>query len=125
MYLRDFQIVMRSHDFDLYKRAREIWEPIELRICARIPKRFVFGDVKKVVIEVGPEPRGKPYRVLLDVGLFHYPDFDMHHFLQDSHKNQIATVVGVVRDSFRVLSQQFDTPIAWLVEELDRIQSES
>jgi hypothetical protein len=47
MYLRDFQIVMRRHDFDLYKRAREIWEPIELRIFEKIPKRFDFGGVKK------------------------------------------------------------------------------
>ena len=48
MYLRDFQISMRRHDFDLYKRARDIWEPIELRIRKKIPKRFHFGDVRKL-----------------------------------------------------------------------------
>ena len=81
MYLRDFQICLREHDPSLYKRARETWMPIEDRVRRRIPKRCNFGNIKKLVIEVGPEAKARPpYRFLLDVGLAHYPDFDINQF---------------------------------------------
>lgn len=125
MYLRDFQIVMRRHDFDLYKRAREIWEPIELRIFEKIPKRFEFGGVKKIVIEVGPEPQGKPYQELLGVGVWRYPAFDMQTFLCASHPEQIAIVTRIIRASFTDLSGRFNSPVPWLFDELDRIDAET
>jgi hypothetical protein len=123
MYLRDFQMVMRRHDFGLYGRARGIWGPIELRILRKIPKRFDFGGVKKIVIEVGPEPQGKPYQELLGVGLWRYPEFDMQAFLCASHPEQISVITSVIRSSFTDLSGRFDTPAPWLFDELDRIDA--
>ncbi len=123
MYLRDFQIVMRRHDFDLYKRAREIWEPIELRIVGKIPKRFDFGGVKKIVIEVGLEPQGKPYQELPGVGVWRYPDFEMRTLLSASHPEQIVTVTGIIRACFTNLSGRFNTPVPSLLDELDRIDA--
>ena len=123
MYLRDFQITMRPHDFELYKRAREIWGPVELRIYGKIPKRFDFGGVTKLVIQVGAHPAEPPYQELLGVGGFHYPNFDMQHFLSASPTQQIATITVVIRESFASLSHRFTTPVPWLFDELDRIKA--
>lgn len=125
MYLRDFQITMRLHDFEPYKRAREIWEPIELRIYRSIPKRFDFGGVKKVVVQVGPGPAGPDYQVLLGVGVFHYPDFDMQHFLSARPAEQIGMVTRVIREAFSVLSERFGAPVPWVFAELARVEAEA
>ncbi len=124
MYLRDFQITMRKHDFAQFGQARHVWEPIELRLCRRIPKRFMFGNVKKVVIQVGPEPKEKPYQVLLDVGVIHYPKFEMSSFLKADSKQQILITTKLVRESFADLSQRFKTPIPWVQDELEAIDAE-
>ena len=125
MYLRDFQITMRQHDFELYKRAREIWEPIELRIYRSIPKRFDFGGVKKVVVQVGPEPAGPEYQVLLGVGVFNYPDFDMQHFLKAEPTEQSGIVTRVIREAFSSLAERFGTSVPWVFDELARIEAEA
>lgn len=124
MYLRDFQITMRRHDFEQFKQARLVWEPIELRICHRIPKRFLFGYVKKVVVQVGPEPVGTLYQMMLDVGVLHYPEFNMETFLKTPEKKQVAATLKIVRESFAQLSERFKTPVPWVFEELDELESE-
>ena len=125
MYLRDFQITMRQHDFELYKCARAVWEPIELRIYRAIPKRFDFGGVKKIVVQVGPVPLGPSYQVLLGVGVLHYPHFDMQHFLAAPHAEQMAIVRRVVGEAFQTLCERFATPAPWVFDELAHIATEA
>jgi hypothetical protein len=119
MYLRDFQICLRKHDSSLYKRARETWTPIEDRIRRRIPKRCDFGGIKKLVIEVGPEAKAKPpYRVLLDVGLTQYPDFEIDQFLQQDEAARVQTTLNMIEASITQLATRFGSSADWLLEEL-------
>lgn len=115
MYLRDFQLCLRDHDFDLYKSCREKWEPTELQVRKAIPSRYSFGDIKKIVIELGPEKSDKPhYRELLKVGLLHYPDFDARSFLASSPDQQQCEINSIIRSSMNELALRFNAQIDWL-----------
>jgi len=125
MYLRDFQFVLREHDFELYRRAREIWEPIELQMREAIPKHFHFGGVGKIVLELGPanEKRAE-YRELLGVGLYHFEDFDVHAFLAVPRPAAIAQIIDITEKSARDLCARFSTPADWLFVLLDEEKSQ-
>ena len=119
MYLRDFQICLRQHDPEKYLRLRAIWDPLELQIRRDIPKRFKFGGVGKIVLELGPEREARPqYRVLLEVGLYHYPVFDADRFLQLDTERQHAEFASIVRTSMTDLAQRFHAPIEWLPDSI-------
>jgi hypothetical protein len=115
MYLADFQLCLRVHDFDRYGKCRTVWGPLELRVRRAIPKRFVFGGVKKVVIELGPDSKSKPhYRELLNVGLLHYPSFIADDFLVSAPQEQRRILELIVGSTMSELSARFSTPIPWL-----------
>ena len=121
MHLVDFQICLRDHEPEKYLRLRRIWEPLELQIRQDIPKRLDFGGVKKIVLELGPEKHKRPqYRVLLDVGLYHVPDFDPDRFLLLDARDQGAEIIRIVRAAMTDLAQRFYAPIAWLTASITR-----
>jgi len=125
MYLRDFRFVLREHDFELYRRAREIWEPIELQVRGSIPKRFHFGGVGKIVLELGPEKEKRAeYRELLGVGLYHFEDFDVHAFLAIPRPAAIAQIIEITEKSARDLSERFSTAAGWLFDLLDEARKQ-
>lgn len=136
MYLRDLQTTLRRHDAATYRVARDnVWEPIQLRLLKRLPKRFIFGGVKKVVIQVGPPsdsdlrhpdaPGSQQFSLIDSIVFWHHKDFDITHFLNSSRNEQIATTVAIIATSFRALEQRFSSVAAWLFEELSRISAES
>lgn len=127
MNLRDFQYVLRHHRPDLYADLRKCWEPIELRIRRRIPKRYRFGGVGKVVLELAEEkPSGPlpPYRELLGVGLYHCPDFQPYEFLAKSKTEQRREIIGLTRVAMSALADRFAADITWLIEELEQSEQE-
>ena len=122
-HLRDFQLVLREHDRELYRRLREGWEPVELEIRRAIPTRFNFGGVGKVVLELGAQVRPLPaYRELLNVGLLHVPDFDPHKHLEAGAAERLAETVAIVERGMASLSQRFGQPAPWLAPVLARIR---
>ncbi|PYJ58399.1 MAG: hypothetical protein DME24_16450 [Verrucomicrobia bacterium] len=125
MYLRDFQFVLRKHHFELYRRAREIWEPIELQVKGAIPKRFRFGGVGKIVLELGHEKKKRAeYRERLGVGLYHFEDFDVHAFLTIPHPAAIAQIIEITEKSGRDLCARFSTAADWLFDLLDEARKQ-
>lgn len=123
MYLKDFQLCLRMHNFDLYPRCRAIWLPTENRIRSAIPKRYNFGNVKKIVLELGPDRESRAeYRVLLGIGLLHYPDFDAKRFLSSPAREQQEEVSHIVDVSMQKLAERFATTIEWLQPMLIRPQ---
>ena len=125
MYLRDFQFVLRRHNHELYKQARDIWQPLELRIRSAIPQRCRFGDVGKIVLELGPEKEKKAkYRVLLGVGLYHFEAFDVHAFLTINRSDAIAQLGDVTEKSMRDLCVRFSTEADWLFSLLESAKKE-
>ena len=126
MYLQDFQFVLREHDFDLYSRARDIWTPIEVKVRKGIPKRFHFGGVGKIVLELGPEKeKREKYRELLGVGLYHVEDFDVHDFLATPRPAAIAALIDLTEKSALDLCTRFSTEAAWLFSVLDEAKQEA
>ena len=113
--LRDFQLCLRTHEPTLYGRCRSVWEPVELEIRRAIPKRYRFGGVGKIVLELGPgSEQKKHYRVLLGVGLLHYPSFDAQKYLALSPSEQREITLGIINTCMTELSQQFKVPVEWL-----------
>jgi hypothetical protein len=92
-----------------------VWEPIELEVRRAIPKRYRFGNVGKVVLELGPEFTPKPhYRVLQGVGLFHYPVFDAEAFLALPPSEQFEMILCIINTCMTELSKQFNVSVEWL-----------
>ena len=115
MYSGDFQLCLRTHDPDQYRACQLIWESLELRIRKAIPKRFTFGGVKKVVVELGPDSQNRShYRELLNVGLLHYPNFDVAAFLSSPPQEQLRELQSLVAAAMSELSKIFNTPVPWL-----------
>ena len=125
MFLHDFQFVLREHDCDLYGRARDIWNPIEIQIRKAIPKRLHFGGVGKIVLELGPEKEKRnKYRELLGVGLYHFEDFDVHRFLAASRPAALAELIDIAEKSAQDLCTRFSTEAGWLFSVLDEAKKE-
>ena len=128
MVLRDFQYVLRQHRFDLYTGLRKRWGPIELHIRRRIPKRYKFGGVGKVVLELGadkPSGHPPPYRELLGVALYHCPDFDPKLFLAKSETRQRREMIELTSAAMSVLADRFAADITWLKKTLEEIEQEN
>ena len=122
-YLRDFQLVLREHDRDLYKQLLPTWDPIEHEIRRSIPSRFNFGGVGKIVLELGPQARPLPeYRVLLDVGLLHWPDFDVHKHLQLTAQGRFDESIAIIEHAMASLCVRFDQDAVWLATALSRLR---
>ena len=122
-YLRDFQLVLREHDRDLYRQLRAIWDPIELEIRRSIPSRFNFGGVGKIVLELGPQTRPLPdYRVLLNVGLLHWPDFDVHQHLQLAAQGRFDESIAITECAMASLAVRFGQDAPWLEGALSRLR---
>ena len=126
MYLRDLQITLRVHDFKIYPLLRDsVWEPIEILLYSKIPKKFHFGGVKKVVIQVGPGENEKEYSEALGVGIYHYPNFTVSEFLALNRESQSKQTIEIIRASFQRLEVIFNASAPWLFEELDRLDKEN
>jgi hypothetical protein len=125
MYLHDFQFVLREHDFALYGQVRDIWRPLEIAIRKAIPKRFHFGGVGKIVLELGPERKKRDkYRELLGVGLYHYEDFDVHKFLAAPRLAAITELIDITEKSTKDLCMRLSTDATWLFALLDAAKIE-
>ena len=115
MYLRDFQYSMRHHNFATYLLLREAWDPIEIEVRKAIPRRFKFGEIGKIVLQHGPNVDSTPaYQVLLNVGVFHYPDFDAACHLAKSVPERMAETLLITEKCMTDLSIRFGVPIDWL-----------
>lgn len=128
MYFRDLQITLSVHDFKIYPLLRDsVWEPIELSIYHKIPKKFRFGDVKKVVIRVGEgdEENKKEYSAVLGIGIYRYPNFIVNEFMALDRKSQVRKTIEIIRHSFERLEVLFNTEAPWLFEELNRLEAEN
>ena len=126
MYLRDFQICMREHQADTYGQLRLCWDPIELALRRSIPAKCDFGGVRKLVLELGPEADPKPdYRVLLNVGLFHYLEFDFHEHLSKSEIDRTAETLYIVDRCFLALSEQLGGPSGWALSATSALRVQS
>lgn len=125
-YLRDFQIVLREHDRELHKQLLPVWEPIELEIRRSIPSRFNFGGIGKIVLELGPQIRPLPeYRVLLDVGLLHWPDFDARKHLSLTIPERTDESLSITDAAMASLAGRFGRDIAWLTTALAYLRGTS
>ena len=114
-YLRDFQLVLREHDRELYKQLLPVWDPIEIEIRRSIPNRLSFGGVGKVVLELGPQVRPLPeYRVLLNVGLLHWPDFDVRKHLSLAGLERTNESLSIIEAAMASLAARFNQDIQWL-----------
>jgi hypothetical protein len=123
LYLRDFQLVLRKHDRDLYGQLSEVWEPVELEIRRAIPPRFNFGGVGKVVLELGAQDRPLPtYRELLNVGLLHIPDFNVADHLALPAAERRAETINIVERGMESLSERFGQAVPWLAPVLSRLR---
>ena len=126
MYLRDLQITLRVHDFKIYPLLRDsVWEPIEILLYRKMPKKFLFGGVKKVVIQVGAGENDKEYSEALGVGVYHYPNFIASEFLALNKNSQHQKTIEIIRASFQRLEVIFNASAPWLFEELDRLEKEN
>jgi hypothetical protein len=126
MYLRDLQITLRVHDFKIYPLLRDgVWEPIEILLYSKIPKKFLFGGVKKVVIQVGAGENDKEYSEALGIGVYHYPNFIASEFLALNKNSQHQKTIEIIRASFQRLEVIFNASAPWLFEELDRLEKEN
>jgi hypothetical protein len=122
-YLRDFQLVLREHDRELYKQLLPIWDPIEIEVRRSVPSRFSFGGVGKIVLELGPQVRPLPeYRVLLNVGLLHWPDFDVRKHLSLATPERTNESLAIVETAMASLATRFDQDTPWLDAALARIR---
>jgi hypothetical protein len=122
-YLRDFQLVLRAHDPASYKRLRLVWDQIELEVRRAIPGRFNFGGVGKIVLELGPQPQPlAEYRVLLNVGLLHWPEFDVHKHLDLGVQGRTNESLSIVEKAMSSLAARFGQDIHWLDATLVRLR---
>ena len=122
-YLRDFQLVLREHDPDVYRKLSEMWEPVELEIRRAIPSRFNLGGVGKIVLELGAQDRPPPpYRELLNVGLLHIPDFDATKHLKLPAQERRAETIDIVERGMASLSARFGQAVPWLEPVLARLR---
>ena len=122
-YLRDFQIVLREHDRELYRQLLPVWEPIELEIRRSIPGRFNFGGVGKIVLELGPGILPlREYRLLLGVGLLHWPDFDARKHLELAVQERTDESLAITEKAMASLADRFGQDIPWLATTLARLR---
>ena len=114
-YLRDLQLVLASPDRDRYKQSFSVWEPIEAKIRRAIPSKFNFGGVGKMVIELGKrEYDARQYRVLLNVGLYHFEDFDVDRHLASPTNDRIIETVEVIAKAMGELALRLGERPTWL-----------
>ena len=123
MHLRDFQIVLREHDKLTYLQLRECWDPIELEVRRASPPRCRFGDIGKIVLELGPEatPRAN-YRVLLNVGLYHFPEFNASSHLALPIDQRWVETIDIVESCMNHLGTKLGASIDWLTAPISHLR---
>ena len=112
--LRDFQICLRNHDPDTYRQLRVCWDPVELALRRSIPAKCEFGGVRKLVLELGPEAEHRPdYRVLLNVGLFHYAQFNALDHLGKPEAARTLETLDLVDRCMSTLALRLQASADW------------
>ena len=124
MYLRDFQICLRDHDPQIYLRLGECWDPIELEIRRSIPKRFNFGGIGKLVLELGPGKLQTPeYLVLLNVGLYHYENFNVSAHLSMSQADRRNETLDIIQICLSELATRFHASDEWATSAISKFRT--
>ena len=68
------------------------------------------------MLQLGPEPDtpSPEYLELLNIGLFHYPDFEAQAHLRETPASRTAEIVKIVERSMSQLGARFGTNTPWL-----------